>query len=87
MKMKAMYSVALMVAAVVLLVTSLPVHAATMDDQIQAAAEKSYVFKTYLKDDDIKIQSKVRRAVGSKYQNENVLNLREISGLFCVEKI
>ncbi len=58
MKMKAMYSVALMVAAVVLLVTSLPVHAATMDDQIQAAAEKSYVFKTYLKDDDIKIQSK-----------------------------
>ena len=59
MKMKAMYSVALlMVAAVVLLVTSLSVHASTMDDRIQAAAEKSYVFKTYLKDDDIKIQSK-----------------------------
>jgi hyperosmotically inducible protein len=59
MKTKAMYSVALlMVAAVVLLVTSLPVHASTMDDRIQAAAEKSYVFKTYLKDDDIKIQSK-----------------------------
>ncbi|MBZ5500374.1 MAG: class I SAM-dependent methyltransferase [Acidobacteriia bacterium] len=30
---------------------------------------------------------RLRRAVGSKYQNENVLNLREISGLFCVEKI
>ena len=58
MKMKAMYSVALMVAAVVLLLTSVPVHASTMDDRIQAAAEKSYVFKTYLKDDDIKIQSK-----------------------------
>jgi len=57
MKMKAMYSVVLMVAAFALLVTSLPVHAATMDDQIQAAAEKSYVFKTFLKDDDIKIQS------------------------------
>lgn len=58
MKMKAMYSVALMVAAVVLLVISVPVHASTMDDRIQASAEKSYVFKTYLKGDDIKIQSK-----------------------------
>jgi hyperosmotically inducible protein len=58
MKMKAMYSVVLMVAAVALLVTSVPVHASTMDDRIQASAEKSYVFKTYLKDDDIKIQSK-----------------------------
>jgi hyperosmotically inducible periplasmic protein len=58
MKMKAMYSVALMVAAVVLLVTGVPVHASTMDDRIQASAEKSYVFKTYLKDDDIKIESK-----------------------------
>jgi hyperosmotically inducible periplasmic protein len=58
MKMKAMYSVALMVAAVVLLVTSVPVHASTMDDRIQASAENSYVFKTYLKGDDIKIQSK-----------------------------
>jgi hyperosmotically inducible protein len=58
MKMKAMYSLALMVAAVVLLVTSVPVHASTMDDRIQASAEKSYVFKTYLKGDDIKIQSK-----------------------------
>jgi osmotically-inducible protein OsmY len=58
MKMKAMYSVALMVAAVVLLVTIVPVHASTMDDRIQASAEKSYVFKTYLKGDDIKIESK-----------------------------
>jgi len=58
MKMKAMYSVALMVAAVVLLVISVPVHASTMDDRIQASAEKSYVFETYLKGDDIKIQSK-----------------------------
>ena len=47
-----------MVAAVVLLVTSVPVHASTMDDRIESSARKSYVFKTYLKDDDIKIQSK-----------------------------
>ncbi|MFA4918492.1 MAG: BON domain-containing protein [Thermodesulfovibrionales bacterium] len=58
MKMKAIYSIFLMVAAVALLSLGVPVHASTMDDRIQASAEKSYVFKTYLKDDDIKIQSK-----------------------------
>jgi len=58
MEMKAMYSVALMVASVVLLVTSVPVHASKMDERIESSAKKSYVFKTYLKDDDIKIQSK-----------------------------
>lgn len=58
MKMKAMYSVALlMVAAVALLMTGVPVHASTMDDRIQASAENSYVFKTYLRGDDINIQS------------------------------
>ena len=56
--MKAKYSVALMVAAVALLVISVPVHASKMDDRIESSAKKSYVFKTYLKDDDIKIQSK-----------------------------
>jgi osmotically-inducible protein OsmY len=29
-----------------------------MDDRIESSAQKSYVFKTYLKDDDIKIQSR-----------------------------
>jgi hyperosmotically inducible protein len=58
MKMKAMYYVALMVAVVALLLTSMPVQASTMDDRIESSAKKSYVFKTYLKDDDIKIQSK-----------------------------
>jgi len=58
MKVKAMYSVALMVAVVALLVTTMPVHASTMDDGIKSSAKKSYVFKTYLKGDDIKIQSK-----------------------------
>jgi len=56
--MKVKYSTALMVAAVALLALSMPVHASKMDDQIVSSAKKSYVFKTYLKDDDIKIQSK-----------------------------
>ncbi len=58
MKMKAMYRVALMVAAVALLTLSMPVHATKMDDRIESSAKTSYVFKTYLKGDDIKIQSK-----------------------------
>ena len=58
MKMKAMYYAALMVAVVALLVASMPVCASTMDARIESSARQSYVFKTYLKDDDIKIQSK-----------------------------
>ena len=58
MKMKVIYSISLMVAAVALLVTSVPVYASEMDDRIESSARQSYVFKAYLKDDDIKIQSK-----------------------------
>ena len=56
--MKALYSISLMVAAVALLAIGMPVHASTMDDRIESTARKSYVFKTYLQADDIKIQSK-----------------------------
>ncbi|MDO8720880.1 MAG: BON domain-containing protein, partial [Syntrophales bacterium] len=56
--MKTMYKLfVMMVAAVALLMTSVPVHASKMDDRIESSAKKSYVFKTYLKGDDIKIQS------------------------------
>src|SRR5512143_1087834 len=56
--MKAMYSVALMAAAAALLAIDVPAYATKTDDRIESSAKKSYVFKTYLKDDDIKIQSK-----------------------------
>jgi len=56
--MKTIYSVALMVAAATLLVIDVPAYASKTDDRIESSAKKSYVFKTYLKDDDIKIQSK-----------------------------
>ena len=56
MRVKAMYSVALM--AIALLVTSGPVQASKTDDRIEASAKESYVFKTLLKDDAIKIKSK-----------------------------
>ena len=57
MTMKAMYSLALIVAAMALLMTSVPVFASKMDDDIESSAKKSYVFETYLKADDIKIQA------------------------------
>jgi hyperosmotically inducible protein len=56
--MKAIYSIALIVAAAALLAFSLSAYANKTDDRIESSAKKSYTFKTYLKDDDIKIQSK-----------------------------
>jgi len=44
--------------AMVALLTTMPVRASEMDDRIESSARDSYVFKTYLKGDDIKIQSK-----------------------------
>ena len=55
--MKVMCRVILMMAAAALLAISMPVHASKMDDRIESSARKSYVFETYLKTDDIKIQS------------------------------
>jgi hyperosmotically inducible protein len=42
----------------ILLLTSATLRASEMDDRIESAAKNSYVFKTYLKGDDIKIESK-----------------------------
>lgn len=55
--MKTRYSMAIMWAAVVMLLVSIPVQASTLDDLILTSAENSYVFKTYLQGDDIRIQS------------------------------
>jgi len=57
--MKTMYRWIIMMAAVVaLLMTGIPAQASKMDDRIESSAKKSYVFRTYLKNDDIRIQSK-----------------------------
>jgi hyperosmotically inducible periplasmic protein len=55
---KGKYFVLLMTAVIALLVMSMPLYASKMDDRIESSAKKSYVFKNYLKGDDIKIQSK-----------------------------
>jgi hyperosmotically inducible periplasmic protein len=56
--MKSTYPLALMVAASTLLVTSASVRASETDDRIESSAKNSYVFKTYLKGDSIKTESK-----------------------------
>ena len=55
--MKPIYRVTLL-AAMVTLLTIMPALASEMDDRIESSARDSYVFKTFLKGDDIKIQSK-----------------------------
>jgi osmotically-inducible protein OsmY len=52
------YDVVLMVAAVALLALGVPSYATKLDDSIESTAKNSYMFKTYLQGDDIKIQSK-----------------------------
>src|SRR5208283_4343419 len=58
MKIKSTCSLALLAATSALLVTSASVRASDTDSRIESSAAKSYVFKTYLKDDSIKTESK-----------------------------
>jgi len=57
MKMKTASQLAIIVATAVLFAVSVPLQAST-DGKIKSSAKKSYIFKTYLKGDNIKIQSK-----------------------------
>jgi osmotically-inducible protein OsmY len=47
----------MMMVVAVMLVLSMPVQASKMDNRIESSAKNSYVFKTYLKADDIKVES------------------------------
>ena len=88
--MKAIYSISLMVVAVALLAISMPVHASTMDDRIESTARQSHVFRTYLKADDIKIQSKdgVVTLTGSvSEESHKSLAQETVAGLPGVETV
>src|SRR5271155_1164581 len=58
MKMKSTHTLALMATVSTMLITSAPVRAADTDSRIESSAAKSYTFKTTLKDDSIKVDSK-----------------------------
>ncbi len=57
--MKKMYRLLVSMATAVILTTiSVPVYASEIDDSIESSAKRSYVFKNFLKSDDVKIESK-----------------------------
>lgn len=58
MKMNAVYSLALVVAAAAMFVVSAPLRAADGDDAIGSSFHNTFVYKTYLKDDAIDIKAK-----------------------------
>jgi len=55
---KSMYLLSLAVAMAVLILINVSLFASMTDDRIEESAKQSYVFKTYLKGDDVKVQSK-----------------------------
>jgi osmotically-inducible protein OsmY len=56
--MKSTYALALIAATGALFLTSTSLRASETDDRIEASAKKSHVFKTHLKGDSIKTESK-----------------------------
>jgi len=58
MKLKYTHSLALIAATAALFITSASLRASETDDRIEASAKKSHVFKTHLKNDSIKTESK-----------------------------
>jgi osmotically-inducible protein OsmY len=58
MKNKTMFPLTLAAVVSTMLITSAPLRAADTDSRIESSAANSYVFKTYLKDDSIKTDSK-----------------------------
>jgi osmotically-inducible protein OsmY len=56
--MKTTHTLALLATVSTMLMTSAPLRAADTDSRIESSAAKSYVFKTTLKDDSIKTESK-----------------------------
>jgi osmotically-inducible protein OsmY len=56
--MKTIQSLTLATVVSTLFISSAPLRASDTDDRIESAAAKSYTFKTYLKDDSIKVESK-----------------------------
>ena len=56
--MKVMHPLALAVAVAALVGSSTPLRASETDDRVESSFKKTYVYKTYLKDEHIKISSK-----------------------------
>ena len=88
--MKRNYQKILVVTAVVFLAASTPLHASKTDDRIEFAARNSYVFKTFLKADSIKTQSKDGVVILSgtvKYESHKQLAQDIVANLPGVKRV
>lgn len=88
--MKARNIISTMMMAVTILLFSLPAHASKMDALIEASAKQSYVFKAYLKNDDIKIKSRNGAVILTGTVTENfhkALAQETVSGLPGVKSV
>jgi len=56
--MKSIFPLTLATVVSTLFISSAPLRASDTDDRIESSAAKSYTFKTYLKNDSIKVESK-----------------------------
>ena len=58
MKQIAIYPFAFAAVAAAMFVSSTPLRASETDDRIESSFKKTYVYKTYLKDDAVKTEAK-----------------------------
>jgi osmotically-inducible protein OsmY len=58
MKIQSIFTLGIIAAAAITIGIIAPLQATTTDDRIESSARNSYVYKTYLGDDAVKIQSK-----------------------------
>src|ERR1039458_6020766 len=78
------------IAASALLLAGAPLRASQTDDRIECSAKKSYVFKRYLPDDSIKIESEngVVTLTGTVSQDSHIGLARDtVSGLPDVKSV
>jgi len=87
---KSLYCLAVVAAVASMLFTTALVFASDTDDRIESSAQKTYVFKTYLADDNIKIKSKdglvtltgtVQEASHKSMAEETVAGLPGVKGV------
>jgi hyperosmotically inducible periplasmic protein len=87
---KPLYCLAVVAAVATMLFITVPLFASDTDDGIESSAQKTYVFKTYLKDDNIKIKSKdglvtltgtVQEASHKSLAGETVAGLPGVKGV------
>ena len=80
----------ILIAASALLLAGAPLRASQPDDRIESSAKKSYVFKHYLTDDSIKIESEngVVTLTGTVSQDSHIGLARDtVSGLPGVKRV